>query len=160
MLFRSVPRHPQRGREVADRVRAQGLRVALRSAAEAPECDIYVADTLGELGLFYRLAPIVFLGGSLVPVGGHNPLEPARLQCATLMGPHRASFQAMCDALIAAGALIPVADEADLSQTLGELLDHPDRVSTVGRHAQDYATRQADVLPRILTALEPYLRAL
>ncbi|MDE2018146.1 MAG: 3-deoxy-D-manno-octulosonic acid transferase, partial [Hyphomicrobiales bacterium] len=79
-----VPRHPQRGPEIARALAERGLSVALRSRREAPgaDVDVYVADTMGELGLFYRLAPVVFVGGTLVPRGGQNPLEAARLGAA------------------------------------------------------------------------------
>ncbi|WP_375464485.1 3-deoxy-D-manno-octulosonic acid transferase, partial [uncultured Methylobacterium sp.] len=76
-----APRHPRRGGEVAEQAAAQGLRSARRAAGGHPHAgiDLYIADTLGELGLFYRLSPLVFLGGSLVPHGGQNPIEPVRL---------------------------------------------------------------------------------
>lgn len=155
-----VPRHPQRGPSIAAGLRPLGPRVSLRSAGDSPACDIYVADTLGELGLFYRLAPIVFLGGSLVPVGGHNPLEPARLHCASVMGPYRASFQELSDALIGAGGLLAVPDEAALTRTVAELLRDPAEVQAIGRKAEDYAARQADVLPRTVAALSSWLSRL
>jgi 3-deoxy-D-manno-octulosonic-acid transferase len=87
-----VPRHPHRGAAVA--AEAEGLASARRAAGETPGpgAAVYVADTLGELGLFYRLAGACLVGGSLVPHGGQNPLEPARLGCPILLGPHTANF--------------------------------------------------------------------
>ena len=81
LLTLIVPRHPERGAGVAEIARAAGLKVRLRSRGELPDAttDIYVADTVGELGLIYRLAPIVFVGGSLVKHGGQNPIEPAQV---------------------------------------------------------------------------------
>ena len=89
-----IPRHPDRGAAIADLAAARGFCVARRAAGALPcaETQIYVADTLGELGLFYRAAPFAFVGGSLVPHGGQNPLEPARLGTAVLTGPHTANF--------------------------------------------------------------------
>ena len=83
-----VPRHPDRGSEIATRINTLGLTVSRRSAGDAigPDTDVYVADTLGELGLFYRLAGTAFMGKSLVPLGGQNPLEAARLDCAIVHG--------------------------------------------------------------------------
>jgi 3-deoxy-D-manno-octulosonic-acid transferase len=85
-----VPRHPERGNAVREVLAARRLSVAQRSRGEPllREIDVYLADTLGELGLFYRSAPIAFLGGSLVPHGGQNPIEPVKLETAVLHGPH------------------------------------------------------------------------
>ena len=89
-----VPRHPQRGLQVAQAL-APLFRVARRAAGEvpAPDTEIYIADTLGELGIFYRLTPLAVIGGSFVPHGGQNPLEPARLGVAVLSGPHIGNFR-------------------------------------------------------------------
>jgi 3-deoxy-D-manno-octulosonic-acid transferase len=120
-----VPRHPARGGEIAAQLRALGFSVALRSRAEpiAPTTEIYLADTMGELGLFYRLASIVFVGGSLVPKGGQNPLEPARLGCAILYGPHMDNFRAIAGDLIEAGAAEEVRSAAGLADAVSTLLD-------------------------------------
>ena len=87
-----MPRHPERGRAVA--ALAEGLAVARRGAGElpGPATAVYVTDTLGELGLAYRLASVALVGGSLVPHGGQNPLEPARLGCPILLGPWTGNF--------------------------------------------------------------------
>src|SRR5690606_27518370 len=102
-----VPRHPDRGGEVAAMLARRGLVVARRSAGEVLRSgvEVYVADGIGELGLFYRLAPVAFVGGSLVPHGGHNPLEPAQLSAAILSGPHSFNFEEICARLAGAGAL-------------------------------------------------------
>jgi 3-deoxy-D-manno-octulosonic-acid transferase len=94
LLTLIAPRHPERGAEIAVRAQAAGLNVTLRSRGELPKraTDIYVADTVGELGLIYRLAPAVFIGGSLVPHGGQNPIEPAKLGAAILHGPNVWNF--------------------------------------------------------------------
>jgi 3-deoxy-D-manno-octulosonic-acid transferase len=98
-----APRHPERGPALA--AEAAGHAVARRAAGEMPGPDtaIYVADTLGELGLFYRLARVCLVGGSLVPHGGQNPLEPARLGCPILLGPHTWNFAEPVARLLAAG---------------------------------------------------------
>src|SRR5882757_4538657 len=99
-----VPRHPSRGEAIARMIAASGLHVALRSHEDLPTAttDIYVADTMGELGLFYRLAPIVFMGGSLVEHGGQNPIEAIKLGAAIVHGPHVFNFTDVYDALDAA----------------------------------------------------------
>src|SRR5580658_2802544 len=100
-----VPRHPDRGEAIARTVAASGLHVALRSHEELPTAtsDIYVADTMGELGLFYRLAPIVFMGGSLVERGGQNPIEAIKLGASVVHGPHVFNFTDVYEALDGAG---------------------------------------------------------
>ena len=100
-----VPRHPDRGQGVARAIAASGLHVALRSREELPiaTTDIYVADTMGELGLFYRLAPIVFMGGSLVSHGGQNPIEAIKLGAAIVHGPNVFNFADVYAALDGAG---------------------------------------------------------
>src|SRR5579864_1453420 len=122
-----APRHPVRGDAIAAMAEARGLRVARRSRGEAvtPEIDLYLADTFGELGMLYSLAGIAFIGGSLVEVGGHNPFEAARLDCAILLGPHTANCAAMVDALVGAGAAQIVADEVALASAVSRLLDDP-----------------------------------
>lgn len=120
-----VPRHPERGAEVWALIAAAGLRGAQRSAGALPDAatQVYLADTLGEMGLFYRAAPLVFLGGSLVAgPGGHNPYEPARLGAAVLHGPHIANARPAHAALAAAGAARQVSDGADLGRQVAAFL--------------------------------------
>ena len=89
-----APRHPERGDEVAQLLSLAELSFARRSAGGVPDAqtDVWLADTLGEMGLWYRLAPVAFVGGSLVPAGGHTPFEPVQLGAAVLHGPHVANF--------------------------------------------------------------------
>ena len=96
-----APRHPDRGPGILEIAHAAGLEAALRSRGElpGPDTDIYVADTLGELGLIYRLAPIVFVGGSLASHGGQNPIEPIKLGAAILHGPNVWNFAEIYAAL-------------------------------------------------------------
>lgn len=154
-----VPRHPARGDEIAAMLRSRGLSVAVRSRSEpvAASSQVYVADTIGELGVWYRLCPISFVGGSLVTLGGHNPLEPARLCCAVLSGPHVDNFRALMDGLAAAGGLIMVDDARSLSHQVGRLLDDPAGLAAQGAAARRYADRHAEVLPRLTAALAPWL---
>jgi 3-deoxy-D-manno-octulosonic-acid transferase len=132
-----VPRHPERGAAVAAEAAALGLAVTQRSggALPGPGTAIYVADTLGELGLFYRLAPLAFIGGSLVPHGGQNPLEPARLGCAILLGPHSWNFADPVGRLLAAEAALPVADTAALAATALDVLTNPGRGENMAKAA-------------------------
>ena len=119
-----VPRHAARGATIAADLRGMGYSVAQRSAGEAitAKTDIYLADTMGELGLFYRAAEIVFMGGSLIAHGGQNPLEAARLNNAILTGPHTHNFSAIIARFVAAQAIQVVANATELKEALKTLL--------------------------------------
>jgi 3-deoxy-D-manno-octulosonic-acid transferase len=160
-----VPRHPARGPAIRDALAAgtsgtDGA-VALRSAGDAlPEAGLYVADTMGELGLWYRLAELVFIGGSLVPHGGQNPLEAARLGCALLYGPGMSNFAEIAAELVAAGAAETVRDEAALAGALDRLLADAPRRAALAEAGRRYAAAQADIVDAVAAELEPYLRRL
>jgi len=154
-----VPRHPNRGEAIARMVAASGVEAALRSHEELPgaRIGIYVADTMGELGLFYRLAPIVFMGGSLVSHGGQNPIEAAKLGAAIVHGPHVFNFAEVYDALDRAGGA-RVADSEDmLVRQIGELLLDPEARETAIVTAERVVDQLGGALERTLFALRPYL---
>lgn len=157
-----APRHPERGRAVADMAKAAGLSVAQRSRGELPksDVDIFVADTLGELGLVYRLAPIVFMGGSLASHGGQNPIEPIRLGAAVVHGPHVWNFAEIYDALDAARGAQAIADEETLTTCLSAWLTDPTSRTAVADAAMTTVRTLSGALERTLTALEPYLMQL
>jgi 3-deoxy-D-manno-octulosonic-acid transferase len=137
-----VPRHAERGAEIA---MLCGTRPVVRRALGAvPTADtaIYVADTMGELGLLYRLAPFVFMGGSLVPHGGQNPLEPARLARAVLAGPHTENFTRAYDTILGAQGAGRVHSSGEIVALAGSLLADPARASATG----EAAARGADIL--------------
>lgn len=156
-----VPRHPDRGAEVA--ALGAGLAVARRGAGEDPggAVQVLVADTLGELGLWYRLARLAFVGGSLVAHGGQNPLEPARLGCPVLVGPHTWNFAGILDRMAAAGGLArldPGPDPAAaLAEAVADMLTHPARGQAQARAAAAVAADQAGLPDRIAAALLPLL---
>ena len=133
-----MPRHPHRGPAVA--AEAKGLAVARRGAGElpGPGTAVYVADTLGELGLFYRLAGVCLVGGSLVPHGGQNPLEPARLGCPILLGPHTANFAEPVARLLAAGGALRVEGNdpaAALAAVAADMLSESERARAMAEAA-------------------------
>jgi 3-deoxy-D-manno-octulosonic-acid transferase len=154
-----APRHPARAGEVASLAAANGLRVARRSRGETlgADTDVYLADTFGELGLFYSLAGIAFVGGSLVDKGGHNPFEAARLDCAVLFGPHTANCAAMADALVAAGAAEIVSDTDALAVAVTRLLDNPPLRCERAKHAARVAAEGLGSLDAVLVRLAPWL---
>jgi 3-deoxy-D-manno-octulosonic-acid transferase len=154
-----VPRHPERGAGIAEQAAAAGLRPARRAAGGLPaeRVEVYVADTIGELGLFFRLAPVAFMGGSLVPHGGQNPIEPARLGCAVLYGPHVRNFASVCAALERGGGARRVRDGADLARTVGELLADPPRARAMARAGAEAVASGAGAVERALAAIEPFI---
>lgn len=155
-----VPRHADRGEAIAAELAGEGHRVARRSAGDAIDgADIYLADTMGELGLFYRLAEVVFVGKSLLHAGGHNPLEPAQLGCAVVVGPQMHNFAEMVDRLRAGGALTEVADEAGLAAGVAALLADPARRGALARAGRTVAEAEAGVLDAVLREIQPWLDA-
>lgn len=156
-----VPRHPQRGEAIARELAR--LPVARRAAGQdpAPETGLYIADTLGELGLFYRLADLGFVGGSLVRHGGQNPLEPARLGCPILFGPHTWNFEEPVARLLAVGGALRIEPGTDpagaLAETAGSVLSNPDRGRAMADAAAAIAAGEAALPARIAAALLPLL---
>jgi len=154
-----VPRHPERGAGIAEIARVAGLNFAMRSRGDMPDdsTEIYVCDTLGELGLIYRIAPIVFIGGSLVRHGGQNPIEAAKLGAAILHGPHVWNFAEIYSALDAAGGAELVTDTGKLTVRMGAWLkdgEARNKVAQIGLKAMDTL---AGALERTMAALDPYL---
>jgi len=155
-----APRHPHRGPAIAEQLRQSGFTVALRSDGghPNPDTEIYIADTIGEMGLWYRLADIVFIAGSLIPgAGGHNPLEAAKLDCAIVCGPNVANCAAIVEPMIDLGALRQVADGDELARTLAILLDDAPARQAMIAAARDYGAGQNRVLPQLIEALAPLL---
>ncbi|HZT51805.1 MAG TPA: 3-deoxy-D-manno-octulosonic acid transferase [Stellaceae bacterium] len=154
-----APRHPVRGAEIAQSLEAQGLRVARRSRDERVErtVDVYLADTLGELGLFYRVAGIAFIGGSLARKGGHNPIEAALLDCAILHGPDMSNTAAAAAALAGAGASIEVHDAEALATAVGRLIDDPVERAARAAAAAGIAADNRAVLDAVMTRIAPWL---
>lgn len=135
LLLVIVPRHPDRGDEIAELMADE--RFVQRSKGQMPDASttVFLADSLGELGLFYRLADLAFVGGSLLPHGGQNPLEPARLGVPVLFGPHMFNFQDVAARLLAVGAAEQVADAAALGAGVEALLTEPDRLAAMRERA-------------------------
>lgn len=156
-----VPRHPARGEEIAGLFKKKGLSAARRSAGELPgaENEIYIADTLGELGLFYRLCNIVVIGGSFADIGGHNPIEPGQLGCLVIYGPLMYNFVTISDDFLTAGAAIQVRDVNALQETLGLALEHPASFAAHAESARKMTAEKARVLDGLMATLKPLLDA-
>jgi 3-deoxy-D-manno-octulosonic-acid transferase len=159
LLTLIAPRHPVRGEAIAATLAGQGFAVARRSAGEplTPATEIYVADTLGELGLFYRLAPIAFLGGSLVPRGGQNPIEPTRLGTAVLHGPLVENFREIYATLDDATGTRPIEGPDTLAGALDRLTASPALRERQAAEAAAALASYSGALDRTMKALRPYL---
>jgi 3-deoxy-D-manno-octulosonic-acid transferase len=154
-----APRHPDRGANIAESAKGAGLAVALRSrrAQPMPDIGIYVADTLGELGLMYRLGSTVFMGGSLASHGGQNPIEAIRLGAAIIHGPHVWNFADIYAVLDAARGAQAVADEEALAGQIGTWLTNPAARQAAAAAAAVTIKKLSGALERTWTALHPYL---
>jgi len=159
LLTLIAPRHPERGDEIMNLAREAGLDVAQRSRGEplTARTEIYVADTMGELGLIYRLAEAVFVGGSLVEHGGQNPIEPAKLGAAILHGPHVWNFADIYDALDGAHGAERVEDAERLTAAFAALLASDDTRKSVTTAARRTVDALGGALSRTLQSLDPYL---
>ena len=149
-----VPRHPERGSAIL--TSTEELRASRRGLGEGPPPGggVWIADTLGELGLFYRVSGIAFVGRSLIaPGGGQNPLEGARLGCALAVGPHTANFAEIVDALGRDGALVRVSEAATLAAWVKRLIERPAEREAAGAAGIRSAVRYADLPNRTATAL-------
>lgn len=154
-----VPRHTARG---ADLEMLCGARACKRRSAGgqiSPQTAVYIADTMGEMGLFYRLAPFCFLGGSLVPLGGHNVLEPAALHCAVLAGPHTMSAPRAYEAVFQAQGFGRIAGSADIAREAERLLSDPHAARAAGDAAARGAAALAGAGGRTQAALRTMLDA-
>ncbi|MEM5519896.1 3-deoxy-D-manno-octulosonic acid transferase [Sulfitobacter sp. AS59] len=148
-----APRHPERGDAVEALVTAAGLTCNRRSRGDAPGEQVYLADTLGELGLWYAMSDIVFLGGSLLPIGGHNPFEVAQAGAAVLSGTHVSAFAETYAQLETEGAAQFVEDGDDLTATLSKLLSTPEDLAKMTGAAKRFVAAQDDQLDGIAARL-------
>jgi 3-deoxy-D-manno-octulosonic-acid transferase len=157
-----APRHPERGPGVVEIATAAGLNAVARSRGLLPDrgTDVYVADTIGELGLIYRLAPIVFMGGSLVRHGGQNPIEAAKLGAAILHGPHVWNFTEIYSALDERGGAEEVLDVNKLAVRIGAWLTDAAARKQVADAGIATVEELGGALRRTLAAIEPYLMQL
>ncbi len=148
-----VPRHPERGAAIAAEL--AGVALTRRSLRQDPPAGdgIWLGDTMGELGLFCRLAGPVFVGKSFTAQGGQNPLEPARLGRAVAVGPHMENFREPVMTLLVAGALAEVADGAALAAWVAALLDDPARADAMGAAGITAAARAASLPGEVAAAL-------
>lgn len=152
-----APRHPSRGPDIAMLCGPRPTK--RRSLRELPDTRtaVYIADTLGELGLLFRLAPFAFMGGSLINHGGQNPLEPARLHCAVLAGPYTWNFTPAFDAIFAAQGAGGVSSVAEIVALAAELIGNPSKARALGDAAAGAAQSLGGAVERTRIAIESLL---
>ncbi len=155
-----VPRHPTRGEEIQTALKELGFNTALRSKGEkiTPKTEIYIADTIGEMGLWYSLCPIVFIGGSLIPHGGQNFIEPSRMRDAVLVGPYMHNFTDAMNRAKKADAIIQVSDAEELKDMVIQLLTNKDLLEAKRSLAYNWANAENKVLDGILGKIKGYIQ--
>lgn len=150
-----IPRHPLRGDEVAALIAEAAMTQARRSSDKTltPDTQVYLADTLGETGTWYALAPIVFLGGSLKPIGGHNPFEPAQAGAAVITGPHVTNFAETYAPLIASGGAIEATDAGQLAGAVALWLQEDGNLAAARAAAGEFVRSRQAVLEGVVETL-------
>ena len=159
LLLVLVPRHPQRFEEVRNLVRRRGFRVVART--EDRSCDaataVFLGDTMGELPLFYAASDVAFVGGSLVPIGGHNLLEPAALGLPVIIGPQVFNAQEIADMFVQLGACRMVNNSSELATAVYDLFADRAAAQAMGDKGREVLRRNRGALGRLLGLLEPLI---
>jgi 3-deoxy-D-manno-octulosonic-acid transferase len=160
-LLLLVPRHPQRFDSVRQLLDKRGVRYQQRSSGllPAPDDAVFLVDTLGELQMLYAAADIAFVGGSLVPIGGHSLLEPAVLGLPVVSGPHTQNGQEIADLLVRSGALRLVAAQDELAAALLRWFDDPARAQLDGERGRRAVEANRGAVHRLVAMIEPLLRS-
>lgn len=159
LLLVLVPRHPERFSEVHKLVKQHGFDVVKRTKGESCDAstDVFLVDTMGELTLFYAASDVAFVGGSLVPVGGHNLLEPAALGLSVISGPDVFNAQEIADMFVAQGACEIVQDADGLAAAIAELFADPERAQAMGECGREIVESNRGSLAKLLSLLEPLI---
>ncbi len=160
-----VPRHPERREEISKACDKYGLKTGLRTANKklpGDDDNIYIADTMGELGLFYRLSPVACIGRSFSNDGGggHNPIEAAQLDCAVLHGPNIQNLAQIYEDFDKAGAALLLKSEQDFQSRLERLMSDSDGLDALQNKAHRFAQDKAEILDIVMKTLEPLLQDL
>ena len=148
-----APRHPARSEEIADLLKSANTEFSRRSLSENPQCEIYLADTLGELGLLYRLSRVAFIGGSMGMHGGHNPIEAASLSCAIIHGPDMGNFKSIAEELHKADGAVVVISSETLAEAVGVFLKDNSALELAIAAASRVAAENTGAVDRIYDAL-------
>ena len=159
LLLVLVPRHPERFATVRDLIKRYGFNAIARTEKRrcTPATDVFLGDTMGEVPLFYAASDIAFVGGSLVPIGGHNLLEPAALGLPVITGPHVFNAQEIADMFLDLGACHLVNNAAELADAVAELLGNPREAAAQGSKGKEIVQRNRGSLARLLDLLDPLI---
>lgn len=154
-----APRHPQRGDEIKEKINSLELKAALRSKNEkiTPETDVYIANTIGEMGIWYDVINIVFIGGSLIPHGGQNFMEPSRVRDAVIVGPHMHNFTDAMNRAKKADAVIQVTDTEELEEIVAGLFENKELLDAKRSLAYNWATSESKVLEGIMDKVKEFI---
>ncbi len=154
-----APRHPHRGRDIAALADQAGLSSALRSEGLLPDqaVQVYIADSIGEMGIFYRLSPVVAMGGSFVPHGGQNPIEPIKLGASILHGPHIHNFKEVYSFLDHEGGALLVSDGQYLAEAVADMLASPDLMRDMARAGLETVSSLSGAIERTVRSIEPFV---
>tara|TARA_B100000676_G_C18035775_1_gene821700 strand:- start:316 stop:1611 length:1296 start_codon:yes stop_codon:yes gene_type:complete len=154
-----IPRHPIRGNEIASSLSNQGFMTQLREERHSIEAktEIYIANTIGELGLFYRLSPIAFVGGTLIPHGGQNLLEAAKLDCAIIHGPSTDNFTTITKEMSKVDGSILVHNKIELAEAVSTLMSDETRRQAQIIAASNIAKDKISILGKVMNHLSPFL---
>lgn len=158
LLMIVAPRHPNRGVEIAELIEKTNLKVALRSKGDklSDDIDVYIADTIGEMGLWYELAKIVFVGGSLIPHGGQNFIEPSRMRDAVIVGPHMHNFTEAMSRARKADAIMQIENIEELEHLVDELLSNETLLDAKRSLAYNWALSENKVLDGIIDKIKVF----
>ena len=159
LLLVLVPRHPERFREVRKLVEQHDFAYARRTSDESCEAttEVFLVDTMGELPMFYAASDVAFVGGSLVPIGGHNMLEPAALGLPVISGPHVFNAPEIADMFVELGASRVVANSTELAAAVAEFIVDPDAAKKAGNQGRQIVAENRGSLGKLLSLLEPLI---
>ncbi len=159
LLLIIAPRHPERGSDITRLAKEQGCKVAVRSQQEkiTKSCNVYIADTIGELGLIYRLSDIVFVGGSLIPHGGHNFLEAARLGCSVIVGPCTHNFKDLTEEFKQMNAILIASNAEQLVTSVHSLLTKPSLKMKYIQNAGSFSAATDHIMDQTVKVILGYL---
>lgn len=162
LLLLLVPRHPERFQKVAQLCEAANLKIVKRTEniSCSNETEVFLGDTMGEMGVFYAASDVVFVGGSFVPIGGHNLLEPAALSLPILTGPHLHNFVYISDALLAAEGATLVQDQHELVECIAGLLRDPQQAQIQGQKALAVVEANKGALKRLMSFVDKLISPL
>ena len=159
LLLILVPRHPHRFAGVRELIDKHGLTVVSRTEQRpAGDAAVFLCDTMGEVPLFYAASDVAFVAGSLIPIGGHNLLEPAALGVPVVTGPHNFNSQDIADLFVGVGACRIVSGTAELGEVVDELLNDPKEAARLGGAGQQLLEDNRGALKRLLVLLEPLIK--